>query len=82
MKKRTLTRVLSVLAFAMSMPALAAAQARVGVATTVVGPVTVTRVAAPPAPLKFKDDVLLNDRIATGDTPQPAVPPHSFEVDV
>jgi len=67
MKKRTMTRVLSVLALAMSMPAVAAGQARVGVATTVVGPVTVTRVAAPPAPLKFKDDVLLNDRIATGD---------------
>jgi hypothetical protein len=52
---------------AMVMPALAGAQARLGVATTVVGPVTVTHVAASPAPLKFKDDVFLNDRVATGD---------------
>jgi len=52
-------------ALALVMPA--AAQERVGVATTVVGPVTVTRVAASPTPLKFKDDVLLNDRVATGE---------------
>jgi hypothetical protein len=65
--KTTLTRVLVVLALALSMPAVAVGQARVGVATTVVGPVTVTRVASSPAPLKFKDDVLLNDRVATGD---------------
>jgi hypothetical protein len=52
---------------AIVMPVLAGAQARIGVATTVVGPVTVTHVAASPAPLKFKDDVFLNDRVATGD---------------
>ena len=65
--KTTTTRVLGVLALAISMPALAGAQARVGVATTVVGPVTVTRAATSPAPLKFRDDVMLNDRVATGD---------------
>ena len=65
--KTTTTRVLGVLALAISMPALAGAQARVGVATTVVGPVTVTRTATSPAPLKFRDDVMLNDRVATGD---------------
>jgi hypothetical protein len=65
--KTTTTRVLGVLALAISMPALAGAQARVGVATTVVGPVTVTRAATSPAPLKFRDDVMLNDRVVTGD---------------
>jgi hypothetical protein len=65
--KTTMTRLLSLLALATSMPAVAVAQERVGVATTVVGPVTVTHVATSPAPLKFKDDVLLNDRVATGD---------------
>jgi hypothetical protein len=67
MAMKTTTRLLSVLALAISMPALAGAQARIGVATTIVGPVTVTRAATSPAPLKFKDDVLLNDRVATGD---------------
>jgi hypothetical protein len=42
-------------------------QERVGVATTVVGPVTVTRSALAPAPLKFKDDIFLRDRVTTGD---------------
>jgi hypothetical protein len=65
--KTTTTRVLGMVALAISMPALAGAQARVGVATTVVGPVTVTRAATSPAPLKFRDDVMLNDRVATGD---------------
>jgi hypothetical protein len=66
MTAKVTTGLLSLLsALALVMPA--AAQERVGVATTVVGPVTVTRVAAAPTPLKFKDDVLLNDRIATGE---------------
>jgi hypothetical protein len=65
--RTTMIRLLSVLALAISLPTAAAAQERVGVATTVVGPVTVTHVATSPAPLKFKDDVLLNDRVATGD---------------
>src|SRR5262245_10722156 len=66
MTAKLTTGVLSLLsALTIVMPA--AAQERVGVATTVVGPVTVTRVAASPTPLKFKDDVFLNDRVATGD---------------
>jgi len=66
MTAKVTTGLLSLLsALATVMPA--AAQERVGVATTVVGPVTVTRVAASPTPLKFKDDVFLNDRIATGE---------------
>jgi len=65
MTAKVATGLLSLLsALALVMPA--AAQ-RVGVATTVVGAVTVTRVAASPTPLKFKDDVLLNDRVATGE---------------
>jgi hypothetical protein len=65
MTAKTMTRLLGLLStLAIAMPA--AAQERVGVATTVVGPVTVTRVAASPTPLKFKDDVFLNDRVATG----------------
>jgi FecR protein len=66
MTAKVMTGLLSLLsALAIAMPA--AAQERVGVATTVVGAVTVTRVAAPPTPLKFKDDVFLNDRVATGE---------------
>jgi hypothetical protein len=66
MTTKTMTRLLGLLsALAVAMPA--AAQERVGVATTVLGPVTVTRVAASPTPLKFKDDVFLNDRVATGE---------------
>jgi hypothetical protein len=64
----TTTRALgALLALTISIPAAAWSQERVGVATTVVGPVTVTRVAAAPEPLKFKDDIRLNDRVATGD---------------
>ena len=55
------------LAVSMSVAAVAAAQEKVGVATTVVGPVTVARASRPPEPLKFKDDVFLKDRITTGD---------------
>jgi hypothetical protein len=65
--KSTMARVLGMLALTISIPAVAGAQERVGVATTVVGPVTVTHVATSPAPLKFKDDVLLNDRVTTGE---------------
>jgi hypothetical protein len=62
----TMIRLLGVLSvLAMAMPATA--QERVGVATTVMGPVTVTRVALAPAPLKFKDDVFMNDRVVTGE---------------
>jgi len=66
MTAKVTTGLLSLLS-ALALVMQAAAQERVGVATTVVGPVTVTRVAAAPTPLKFKDDVLLNDRVATGE---------------
>jgi len=47
---------------------VAHAQSRVGVVTTLQGPATVARVSIPePAPLKFRDDVFLYDRIATGE---------------
>jgi len=66
--RTTTTRMLGVLiTLTIGMPAVVAAQERVGVATTVIGPVTVNRVATAPAPLKFKDDVLLNDRVVTGE---------------
>jgi hypothetical protein len=62
----TTTGLLGVLiTLTIAMPAVA--QERVGVATTVVGPVTVARVPSPPTPLKFKDDVFLNDRVTTGE---------------
>src|SRR2546426_11548640 len=66
--KTTMIRVLGMLlALTIAIPAVASSQERVGVATTVVGPVTITHEATSPAPLKFKDDVLLNDRVTTGD---------------
>ncbi|HEX5815311.1 MAG TPA: FecR family protein [Methylomirabilota bacterium] len=55
------------LAVSLSMPAPVWSQERVGVATTVIGPVTVARASMPPAALKFKDDILLRDRVTTGD---------------
>ena len=67
MKTMTASRVVSVLALVVALPAAAPAQERIGVATTVVGPVSITRVAASPTRLKFKDELRLNDRIATGD---------------
>jgi len=50
-------------------PAIAVAQGgRAGVVTTIEGHVTVTHQAQPaPRPLRFKDDVFVADRIATGD---------------
>lgn len=43
------------------------AQDRAGVITTLEGHVTVTRASLPqPAPLKFKDDIFVRDRVATG----------------
>lgn len=65
---KTMSRVFgTMLALTLAVPAVGASEERVGVATTVVGPVTIARVATPPAPLKFKDDLFLNDRVATGD---------------
>ena len=55
------------LAVSLSLPASAWSQEKVGVATTVIGPVTVARASMPPATLKFKDDILLRDRVTTGD---------------
>jgi hypothetical protein len=47
--------------------AQAHAQERAGVVTTLEGDVTVTRASLPrPAPLKFKDDIYVRDRVATG----------------
>lgn len=56
---------LSLVAFA---PSLASAQTtRAGVVTTLEGNVTVTRVTLGPQPLKFKDDVFVNDKVTTGE---------------
>lgn len=50
-------------------PSTALAQAaRAGVVTTLEGTVTVTTASLPPPrPLKFRDDVFVNDRVVTGD---------------
>ena len=50
-------------------PSLVSGQAsKAGVVTTLEGNVTVARTALPqPAPLKFKDDVFVNDKVTTGD---------------
>jgi hypothetical protein len=57
------------LAFALALSAAipAVAQEKVGVVTTVVGPVTIARASLPPEPLKFKDDVFVRDRVTTGE---------------
>jgi FecR-like protein len=48
-------------------PVVASAQAsRAGIVTTLEGSVTVTRVSIAPQPLKFKDDVFVNDKITAG----------------
>jgi hypothetical protein len=58
--------VLAVATLAMASPA--AAQQRAGVVTTLEGKVTVARASLPElALLKFRDDVLVNDRITTGE---------------
>jgi hypothetical protein len=50
------------------LPSLAVAQAtKAGVVTTLEGHVTVTRVTLAPQPLKFKDDVFVDDKVTTGD---------------
>jgi len=52
---------------AVGLAAQAHAQERAGVVTTLEGDVTVTRASLPrPAPLKFKDDIYVRDRVATG----------------
>jgi len=63
--KQALKIVFAVLA--MSLGAHAEGQERAGVVTTLEGNVTVTRASLPrTAPLKFKDDILVHDRIVTG----------------
>src|SRR3989475_12809424 len=59
----------AILAVATFWPTLVFGQApRAGVVTTLEGNVTVTRVALPqPQPLRFKDDVFVNDKVTTGD---------------
>jgi len=59
----------AILAVATFWPTLVFGQApKAGVVTTLEGNVTVTRVALPqPQPLKFKDDVFVNDKVTTGD---------------
>lgn len=48
-------------------PGAALAETAVGVVTTVLGQVTVVRATLPePAPLRFKDDIFVHDRIVTG----------------
>jgi hypothetical protein len=50
------------------LPSLAFAQGtKAGVVTTLEGHVTVTRVTLAPQPLKFKDDVFVDDKVTTGD---------------
>jgi hypothetical protein len=63
---RTVGRILVVSAATTLVAAPAAAQ-RVGVVTTAQGQVTLARASAPPAPLKFREDVLVRDRITTGE---------------
>ncbi|HEV8584436.1 MAG TPA: FecR family protein [Methylomirabilota bacterium] len=67
MKTTTIRAFAGLLMLTISIPATAWSQERAGVATSVIGAVTVTRVAMPPAPLNFKDDVFMKDRIATGE---------------
>src|SRR2546425_721025 len=59
----------AIVAVATFWPTLVFGQApRAGVVTTLEGNVTVTRVALPqPQPLRFKDDVFVNDKVTTGD---------------
>jgi hypothetical protein len=54
----------------LALPTMACGQeTRAGVVTKLVGTATVARAALPqPAPLRFKDDVLLQDRITTGES--------------
>ena len=55
------------LALSLGFAVPASPEEKVGVVTTVIGPVTVTRASTPAEPLKFKDDICLRDRVTTGD---------------
>ena len=63
--KRIVATLLSVLLVAPSV--VLAQQPKAGIVTTLEGNVTARRVALPETPLKFRDDVLLQDTISTGD---------------
>jgi hypothetical protein len=67
--KTGISGALSTFAFVLVLSATgpAWAQERVGVVTTVIGPVTVARASLQPEPLKFKDDVFVHDRVTTGE---------------
>jgi hypothetical protein len=61
-------RLVTALALLVLLPGPALAQTKAGVVTNLEGSATAARSRAPqPVALKFKDDVLLNDRIVTGD---------------
>src|SRR5689334_22139090 len=55
------------LSLSVAVAAPAWSQDKLGVVTTVVGPVTVARATTPPEPLKFKDDIFRHDRVTTGE---------------
>ena len=57
---------ISLIALLLPSPAFAQAT-KAGVVTALEGHVTVTRVALAPQPLKFKDDVFVDDKVTTGD---------------
>src|SRR5436309_6324065 len=66
----TLSRLtLALVAFVAATPATAFAQlTKAGVVTTLLGTATVSRASlSQPLPLKFKDDVFVQDRVITGD---------------
>lgn len=65
---RTTSRLVLGLAAALALGTQVEAQERAGVVTTLEGQVTVMRASLQqPAPLKFKDDIFVKDRIATGE---------------
>jgi len=64
---KTLPAITLVTAFIAVASVPVAAQERAGVVTTADGPVTVTRSSAASAPLKFKDNIFVQDQVATGD---------------
>jgi FecR-like protein len=66
-RKSQMIALLVLAIFPLPLPAFAQAT-KAGIATTIEGNVTAMRVVAPqPVPLKFRDDVFLQDRVVTGD---------------
>ncbi len=62
-----IVRALSTFGCVLALATPAGAEEKVGVVTTVIGPVSVARASLPPEPLKFKDDVFIHDRVTTGE---------------